>query len=99
MKEVQPSLEERNIPLEIPLCCSQCGWPGTGNMPAGVRVTTQEGKTVLVGRLSYFQISTVLCSLCQEMESAVASRPWFVKAHAEYLDQIRAKKQMLSNCS
>ena len=74
-------------------------WVAGNKMPAGVRVTKQEGKTVLVGRLSYFQISTVLCSLCQEMESAVASRPWFVKAHAEYLDQIRVKKQMLGNCS
>jgi hypothetical protein len=64
-------------------------------MPAGVRVIKQEGKTVLVGRLSYFRISTVLCSLCQEMESAVASRPWFVKAHTEYLDQIKVKQQML----
>jgi len=36
-----------------------------------------------------------LCSLCQEMESAVASRPWFVKAHAEYMDQIKVKKQLL----
>jgi hypothetical protein len=45
--------------------------------------------------LSYFRISTVLCSLCQEMESAVASRPWFVKAHAEYLDQTKVKKHML----
>jgi hypothetical protein len=64
-------------------------------MPAGVRVIKQEGKTVLVGRLSYFRINTVLCSLCQEMESAVASRPWFVKAHTEYLDQIKVKQQML----
>jgi hypothetical protein len=64
-------------------------------MPAGVRLIKQEGKTVLVGRLSYFRISTMLCSLCQEMESALASRPWFVKAHAEYLAQIKVKKQML----
>jgi hypothetical protein len=95
MKNVQPSLEERNISSEKPFCCSQCGWPGTGKMPAGVRLTKQEGKTVLVGRLSYFQITAVLCSLCQEMESAVASRPWFVEAQAEYLDQIKTKKQML----
>ena len=66
-------------------------------MPAGVSVITQKGKTVLVGSLSYFRISTVLCSLCQEMESAVASRPWFVRAQAEYLDQIKVKKQMLGN--
>jgi hypothetical protein len=64
-------------------------------MPAGVGVINREGKTVLVGNLSYFRISTVLCSLCQELESAVASRPWFVKAHAEYLDQIKVKKQRL----
>jgi hypothetical protein len=64
-------------------------------MPAGVRLIMQDGKTVLVGRLSYFRIKTALCSLCQEMESAVASRPWFVKAQADYLDQIRAKKQIL----
>jgi hypothetical protein len=91
MKEVQPSLEKQNVSPEIPLFCSQCGWPGTGKMPAGMRVIRQEGKTVLVGSLSYYRISTMLCSLCQEMESAVASRPWFVKAHAEYL----VKKQML----
>jgi hypothetical protein len=64
-------------------------------MPVGVCVIKQEGKIVLVGRLSYFHISTVLCSLCREMESAVENRPWFVKAHAEYLDQIKVKKQML----
>jgi len=64
-------------------------------MPAGVAVIKQEGKTVLAGNLSYFRISTVLCSLCQEMEAAVESRPWSVKAQAEYLAQIRVKKQML----
>jgi len=95
MKEVQSSLEKQNISPEIPLCCSQCGWPGTGTRPAGVRVIKQKGKTVFVGNLSYFRMSTVLCSLCQEMESAVASRPWFVKAHAEYLAQIKVKKQLL----
>ena len=92
MKEVQPSLEKQNLSPEIPSCCSQCGWPGTGTMPAGVAVIKHEGKTVLAGNLSYFRISTVLCSLCQEMEAAVASRPWFVKAHAEYLAQIKVKK-------
>ena len=55
-------------------------------MPAGVGVINREGKTVLVGNLSYFRISTVLCSLCQEMESAVASRQWFVEAHDEDFD-------------
>jgi hypothetical protein len=95
MKEVQPGLEKPNVPAEIPSSCSQCGWPGIGKMPAGVGVIRQKGKTVLAGTLSYFRISTDLCSLCQEMESAVASRPWFVKAHAEYTDQIKAKKQLL----
>ena len=92
MKKVH---EKQNMSLEIPSCCSQCGWPGRGKMPAGVRVIKQEGKNVLVGTLSYFSISTVLCSLCQEMESAVASRPWFIKAHSEYLAQIRVRKQVL----
>jgi len=95
MKEVQPGLGKQNVSPDIPLFCSQCGWPGTGKMPAGVCVIRQKGKTVLVGTLSYFRISTDLCSLCQEMESAVASRPWFVKAHAEYMDQIKVKKQLL----
>ena len=95
MKEVQPSLEKQNVSPDIPLLCSQCGWPGTGKMPAGVCVIRPKDKTVLVGTLSYFRISTDLCSLCQEMESAVASRPWFVKAHAEYMDQIKVKKQLL----
>ncbi len=88
MKEAQPNFEKRNTSLETPLCCSQCGWPGTGTMPSGVCVIKQNGKTVLVGNLSYFHINTDLCSLCQEMESAVASRPWFVKAQAEYQDQL-----------
>ena len=95
MKEVQPSLEKQSMSPETPLCCSQCGWPGTGKMPAGVGVIRQKDQTVLVGRLSYFRINTVLCSLCQEMESAVASRPWFAKAQAEYLEEIKLKEQLL----
>ena len=94
MKESQPSLEKQNVAPEMPLCCSQCGWPGTGKMPAGVCVIRQKGKTVLFGTLSYFRISTELCSLCQEMESAVTSRPWFVKVQTEYLEQINVKKQI-----
>jgi hypothetical protein len=54
----------------------------------------ENGRSVLVGNLSYFRITTVLCSLCQEMESAVARRPWFVQAHAEYLEQIAVKKNL-----
>lgn len=41
-------------------------------MPAGEAVIKVEGKTLLVGDLSYSPISTVLCSVCQESESAVA---------------------------
>jgi len=85
------------MPLEAPLSCSHCGWPGMGKMPAGVCVMKKEGKAILVGNLSYFRTSTVLCSLCQELEAAVARRPWFVKAHAEYLDQIKAKKEILGS--
>jgi len=88
MKEAQPSLERQNFPPDPSPCCSQCAWPGTGKMPAGFGVIRQKDKTVLVGSLSYFRISATLCSVCQEMESAVASRPWFVKAHAEYLDEL-----------
>ena len=66
-------------------------------MPAGVSVICEKGKTVLAGKLSYFRINTVLCSLCQEMEAAMASRPWFVKAHTEYLDEIKVKKEILGS--
>jgi len=31
------------------------------------------------------------------MEAAMASRPWFVKAQAEYLDEIKVKKEMLGS--
>ena len=81
--------------LEKPVHCAQCGWPGIGNMPAGVGVINRAGKHVLIGQLSYYRVDGVLCSVCQEMESAVAIRPWFIKAHAEYLDQIKVKKQLL----
>ena len=64
-------------------------------MPTGVRVTNRNGTHVLIGRLSYFHTSTVLCSVCRDMKSAVATRPWFVEAHAEFLDQVEAKKQLL----
>ena|SRR3974390_1466844 len=95
MEEVHPTPEKQDVSVKEPVCCSQCGWPGTGEMPAGVRLRIQDGKTVLVGKLSYFRTNTALCSLCQEMKSAVATRPWFVKAQADYLDQIKAKKQIL----
>ena len=66
MKEVQPGLGKQNVSPEIPLFCSQCGWPGTGKMPAGVGVIRQKGKTVLAGRLSYFRISTNLQPFSEE---------------------------------
>lgn len=75
--------------------CPQCGWPGIGNVPAGVRLITQNNKTVLIGRLTYVRMDSVLCSVCQEMKSAVAARPWFLEAHSEYLDQVKVKKHIL----
>jgi len=57
-------------------------------MPAGVCLIKQNGKTVLAGNLTYFRMNTELCSVCQEMEAAVANRPWFVKAQADYQDQL-----------
>jgi hypothetical protein len=95
MKTAQPSLEKQDVAPETLVCCSECGWPGTGKIPAGVCLIEQNGKTVLVGTLSYFHISSELCSVCQEMESVLASRPWFVEAHSEYVDEIRFKKQLL----
>jgi hypothetical protein len=94
MEEVHPSVDNQNSSLEIPRYCSQCGWPGTGILPAGVSVVKQNGQAILIGNLSYFHLATTLCSLCQEMESAVARRPWFVRAHAEYLEQVTAKKHL-----
>jgi len=65
-------------------------------VPAGVRVINGNGKQVLVGQLSYFHLRTTLCSVCQVMKSAVASRPWFVEAHAEYRRQVKIKKRLLA---
>jgi len=65
-------------------------------MPAGVQVINRNGNQVLVGQLSYFRLRTTLCSVCQAMKSAVASRPWFVEAHVEYRHQIRIKRQLLA---
>jgi hypothetical protein len=64
-------------------------------MPTGVRKITEKGKDVLIGQLSYYRMSAVLCSVCQEMESAVTSRPWFVEAHADYLKEVKVKKRLL----
>lgn len=76
--------------------CCECGWPGVGNLPTGVRTLNGGGGRVLFGQLSYFFIRTELCSVCQEMLTAVENRPWFVEAHHEYLDQIELKKQLLA---
>ena len=64
-------------------------------MPAGVRLIKQNDKTVLFGRLNYIRMNSVLCSVCEEMKSAVAARPWFLEAHREYLDQVRVKRHIL----
>ena len=66
-----------------------------GNMPAGVRMIRQNGENLLIGQLCYYRTNAVLCSICQEMESAVASRSWFVEAHAEFLEQVKAKEKLL----
>lgn len=75
--------------------CPECGWPGVGKMPTGVRLSKHDDKSVLIGRLTYFAMETALCSVCEEMKFAVETRPWFVKAHDEYLGQVKAKKKLL----
>ena len=64
-------------------------------MPAGVQLVKQSGKSVLIGHLTYIRMASVLCSVCAEMKSAVAARPWFLEAHGEYLDQVKVKKHIL----
>ncbi len=75
--------------------CPECGWPDIGKMPAGVRLIKNNNKTVLLGHLIYVPIDSALCSVCEEMKSAVESKPWFRQAHREYLDQIKVKKRIL----
>ncbi len=75
--------------------CPECGWPDIGKMPAGVRLIKNNDKTVLLGHLIYVPIDSVLCSVCEEMKSAVESKPWFREAHREYLDQVKVKKRIL----
>jgi hypothetical protein len=53
------------------------------------------GEDLLIGQLCYYRTNAVVCSVCLEMESAVASRSWFVEAHAEYLEQVKAKERLL----
>jgi hypothetical protein len=96
MQARRASIENPDTASQSVVCCSQCGWPGIGKMPAGVQVLRQNGKDSLIGRLCYYQVRSELCAVCQAMESAVASRPWFVAAHAEYLQQVKIKKQMLN---
>jgi len=96
MSAVNLHVENTDATLAKPRCCAECGWPGIAYMPAGVRVINTNGKQVVVGQLSYFRVTTALCSVCQDMKSAAASRAWFVDAHAEYLDQIEVKKQLLA---
>jgi hypothetical protein len=75
--------------------CPQCGWPEIGQMPVGVTSIKQDNRTVLVGHLSYIRRESALCSVCEEMRSAVAARPWFLEAHREYLDQVKVKDHLL----
>ena len=95
MKADHVSSENVASAVETPVRCAQCGWPGIGNMPTGVRVLNRAGKHVLIGQLAYYRMSGVLCSVCQEMESAVVIRPWFIEAHTEYLEQIKIKTKLL----
>ena len=81
--------------LEDIVHCPECGWPGIGEMPVGVRSVKQSGKSVLIGHLAYFRVNSVLCSVCADMMCAVAARPWFVEAHDEYLDQVKVKKHIM----
>jgi hypothetical protein len=66
-----------------------------GKMPSGVRMIRPNGEDILIEQLCYYRTNVVLCSVCQEMEAAVASRSWFVEAHAEYLEQVKAKERLL----
>ena len=95
MKETHVSADDPEMTLEKSSPCAECGWPGMGKMPAGVRMIRQNGEHLLIGQLCYYHTNAVLCAVCQEMESAVASRSWFVEAHAEYLEQIKAKEKLL----
>jgi hypothetical protein len=64
-------------------------------MPAGVRLTRQNGKSTLIGQLIYFSVPGELCSVCSDMKHAVETRSWFIEAHREYLNQIKVKKQLM----
>ena len=95
MKATHVSAENTEMTVQKSSRCAECGWPGIGEMPTGVQMIRENGKDLLIGQLFYYRMNCVLCSVCQEMESAVATRPWFVEAHAEYLDQVKAKERLL----
>ena len=95
MKSDQINLENTDTAKEKSACCSQCGWPGIGNMPAGVQLTRQDEKRVMIGQLSYYRIGAGLCYVCQAMQSAVAGRAWFVEAHRDFLKQIEVKNRLM----
>jgi hypothetical protein len=95
MKTTHVNTDNTETAVEKSSRCAACGWPGLGKMPTGVRMIRGNEKHVLIGQLSYYPINRVLCAVCQEMESAVTTRPWFVGAHAEYLDDVKAKRRLL----
>ena len=95
MKATHVNAENLEMTVEKSSPCAECGWPGMGKMPAGVRMIRQNGEHLLIGQLCYYRTNAVLCAVCQEMESAVATRSWFVEAHAEYLEQVKAKEKLL----
>lgn len=78
------------------MTCPECGWPGVGMMPAGVRQVVRDGKRVLLGQLTYFPAEEgPLCSVCRDMKWTVVERPWFVEAHREYLEQVKLKNKLM----
>ena len=64
-------------------------------MPAGQKTIRKDGKQFQTGKLIYYRRSGELCSVCQDMASALTGRLWFIKAHAEYLDEVEAKRRLL----
>jgi hypothetical protein len=63
-------------------------------MPTGVRLARENGKSALIGHLSYFSVPGELCSVCNEMKNALEARLWFVEAHREYVNQVKKKQQL-----
>ena len=77
-------LNRRHLKIcrNFPLYPSRCGFSPS---PSSYQLRDRSEKLwhrrdLLIGQLTYHRTSGVLCSVCQAMEVAVASRPWFVEA-------------------